>query len=275
MFYIFGSPRSGTTFLKESLCLNPEIIILNETDFLPGVAHVLNSIADPAQGKKIIYKIISNTTFSSSICKYLSGDKLFEIINTSEYNLSSIIMSLYQEILSLTDAKIIGDKTPNYIVLADFLESLGLFDANLKFIHIVRDLRDVLLSVKKMTWSPKNSAEFLLFSETWAHSNLTMSELGKKHPKKYFFLRYEDFVAYPQKYFQEIFKFLDVNYDRPILNWSDVKKDVHDPSIHPNIGLPPQKDRAYAWKNNFNNQEIIDLTFPATEALQFYGYNSR
>jgi hypothetical protein len=266
-----GSPRSGTTLLKEVLNLNPKIFILNETDFVPLIANVIHNIGEANQGKEVIYKVIINTKLSVSLTQFLSNEKIFKLINQSEYNLFSMITSLYQEVLKITGATVVGDKSPNYISSANFFRHVGLFDTNTKYIHIVRDLRDVLLSIKKMSWAPKDLHSF---SENWSNSNLKMSNLGSLYPENYFFMKYEDFVLEPEPILYKCCDFLGVKYDTSMMNWANCKKDVHDASIHQNIGLPPLKHRIENWRNELLNEpELLDYACSGNAALKFYGYS--
>jgi RNA-binding protein YhbY len=91
MFFLFGSPRTGTTLLKEVLNLNAKIYILNETDFIGLTAQVIHNIDDAVQGKEIIYKIIINSNLRSSLTKFLTNEKIYELVNKSEYNFFDII----------------------------------------------------------------------------------------------------------------------------------------------------------------------------------------
>ena len=272
MFFIFGSPRSGTTLLKEVLNLNQKIYIIDETDFIAPVAHVINRVHDPIQGRDIIFRIIISTEFASSLTKFLSHNDIRELLNNCQYDLPSIINSLYHEILNRTPAILIGDKSPSYISSTYIFNQLGLFNKNFKFIHIIRDLRDVLLSIKKMSWSPKN---LYIFSENWSNSNLQMSKLGLLYPEKYFFIKYEDFILDPKPILNKCCDFLDVKYDPSMMNWANCKKDVRDPTIHKNIGLPPLKNRIENWKNELLNEpKLLDYAFPGNAGLDFYGYSS-
>ena len=271
MFFILSSPRSGSTLLKEVLNLNTRIYCLNETDFIPLTAQVIENVSDENQGKDIICKIISSSNFSASLTQFLSNKKIYKLIHQSEYDLSSIMTSLYQEVLEITGAEVVGDKSPNNLPSLHLLKLQGLFDKNIKYIHIVRDLRDVLLSIKKMSWAPKDLNEF---SESWAKNNIEMSDIGLLYPDKYLFVRYEDFLLDPKLILHKCCDFLGVEYDPSMMDWAKCKKDFHDPSIHQNIGLPPLTNKIEIWRNGLlNDPELFDYAFPGIEALKFYGYS--
>ena len=270
MFFVFGSPRSGTTLLKEVLNLNTKIYILNETDFVDLTAQVIHIIDDPVQGKEIIYKIIINSNLRSSLTKFLTNEKIYGLVHESEYNFFDIIDSLYQEVLKCTGAEVVGDRSPNYLSGVNFFEHIGLFDKDIKFIHIVRDLRDVLLSLKRMSWCPKDLS---LFSETWARTNLKLSKLGLSHPEKYFFMKYEDFILDPEPILYKSCDFLGVKYDASMMNWGSCKKEIHDLNSHKNIGLPPLVHKVGNWRYELVNEpKLLDDASPANNALKFYDY---
>src|SRR5215510_9215778 len=149
MFFVFGSPRSGTTLLAQCLNNHSEIVIPYETSFIIPMSFVFSSIHEPNIGKEIITKLITHSYgFQTSIGEYLSEEKISKIINGCDYHPAQILNSLYAELAISAGKKIAGDKSPNDLLNLNALVSQGgLDDPNIKLIHIVRDIRDVMVSL--------------------------------------------------------------------------------------------------------------------------------
>ncbi len=75
---------------------------------------------------------------------------------------------------------------------------------NLKVIHIVRDIRDVHLSMK-FWWSPKSVAKT---SRIWKEQNEVCGAWGKRNSDRYLRIRYEDLTVTPDVVVEEISAFL-------------------------------------------------------------------
>ena len=94
MFFIFGTPRSGTTLLSTCLSANSEIIVPDETDFIIPMAFIFDRINDENVGRELIYKLIVNSArFSASIGEYISEQTVYDVVSSCEFDPSSIVRS--------------------------------------------------------------------------------------------------------------------------------------------------------------------------------------
>jgi hypothetical protein len=273
VFIIFGSPRSGTTLLKEALCQNPRITIPHETDFIIPLAFIVDRVKDQKIGKRLISEmIVSTVAFSPSIGRFLTPQEVEEIIKKSHYSLGGILTELFKAIALKSNSSIAGDKSPNDIAFAGILRKTGLFDSGIKFIHIVRDVRDVILSLKKTSWAPGDIDTF--FPRIWASSNLNIKQFTHYNPDSYFFMRFEDFVAEPQRYLKKLCDFLRVDFSQAMLNWAEMGSDLKQLDHHANLGRRPILERCYAWKLGSDEWDFSNLSKQAGEALIEFGYET-
>src|SRR5690348_5511964 len=73
VFFIFGSPRSGTTLLAQTLAAHSQIEMPYETDFIVPVAFVLDRVNDPTAGRPIIKGLMTASMgYKRSLGPYLS-----------------------------------------------------------------------------------------------------------------------------------------------------------------------------------------------------------
>lgn len=270
MFIIFGSPRSGTTFLRESLNQNPAIVIPHETDFIVPLAFLIDRISDEQIGRRLAAEmIVSTKDFAASIGCYLAPAEVENCIYSADYNVPAMLQSLYALVAQKSGASIAGDKSPNDLGSFGILRNTQVFESNIKMIHIVRDVRDVVLSLQNTNWAPKSIEK--TFPAIWNNTNLNLRHFASQRPENYFFVRYEDLVANPESTLRLLCNFLDIAFDDRMLDWQSLGKDLRHLPHHKNLGQPPLSSRCYAWKN------LGDATsFPwverASEALQEFGY---
>jgi len=91
----------------------------------------------------------------------------------------------------------------------------GLFGENIKIIHLVRDIRDVMVSLMKTGWLQDADGYFPRF---WANSNLYLNYKFQAKPSQYTLLRYEDLVLNPPELLARICEFLGVAYRENMLD---------------------------------------------------------
>jgi hypothetical protein len=102
------------------------------------------------------------------------------------------------------------------------IEKLKASIPNALFLHIVRDGRDIALSLKKMggfrplPWQRGRTGSLLATALYWEWIVRNGRERGRKFPADYMEIRYEDLVTTPHQSLQRIGTFLehDLDYDR-------------------------------------------------------------
>lgn len=270
MFIIFGSPRSGTTLLKESLNQNPAIVIPHETDFIIPLAFLIDRIPNAQIGRELVAEmIVSTKDFAASIGCHLSPSEVKACVYNADYNMPAVLESLYASIALKSGADIAGDKSPNDLGSLGILRNTQLFKSNIKLIHIVRDVRDVVLSLQNTSWAPQNIE--MTFPGIWNTTNLNLRRFASQKPENVFFLRYEDFIANPEAMLKQMCDFLGVPFESRMLDWTSLGKDLRHLPHHQNLGQPPMSSRCYNWKS-IGDVSCHPWAERAREALQEFGY---
>jgi hypothetical protein len=270
MFIIFGSPRSGTTLLSSTLNLNDQIVIPLETDFIIPTAFIIDRIKDSDIGKDLIYKLItSSERYKISIGEYLSNEEIKFCLDKSSYLLSDIISDLYQIIANKQNAKIAGDKSPNDLLFSRILIKNGLFDSDIKIIHIIRDIRDVIFSLKKLNWNPDMEQWFPRF---WSTSNLYIHNYYKSRLDKYILIKYENLVTNPGYYLKKITDFLEVSFQDKMLDHTNRGLLLRNQEHHVNLALPFIASKVKNWETNLDPYSTEMCEKQANEALKEFEY---
>lgn len=272
MFFIFGSPRSGTTLLAQCLNSHSEIIVPDETDFIIPLAFIFDRIREPDLGKEILIELITHSVaFQTSIGEYLHEEQIFKIINNCDYHPAQMLNSLYAELATTVGKKIAGDKSPNDLLFLRMLIKVGgLDDANMKILHIVRDIRDVMVSLNKVKWVTDLD---LYFPRFWSNSNLYLYSLYKDKTTTYLLIRYEDMVREPARIFHKICDFLEVDFQQGMLDFRNFASRYKDFPAHTKLYAPISTDNIGVYKKEVTKPLLKSYEQQAQEALEIFEYS--
>ena len=221
-FFILGNPRSGTTLLRLILNNHSLIGVPPESGFLQW-------------WHKKYYKWSENDTKDDNKINLLLDDilssKKIEDWKLNRPNLKNFILSKkpkdYSEIITAiykfyTNNKlIIGDKNNYYI---HHLEELNLIFPNAKYIHLIRDGRDVACSYKNINklnpnlkYIPKVSSNIIDIANEWNNNIITIEKFIQNYNS--ITIRYEDLISTPIETLKQVCTFLEVKYEDKMLSY--------------------------------------------------------
>lgn len=251
--FILGCPRSGTTMLA-SLLNNSSYGEPVETHFITKYYKKLNNYGR-LDNKENFKRLINDILKERAVMQWklqLDPDKFFDEIN--ELNFKEIVNKLCMERSHKKGYASWGDKTPHYLRNCDILFKLF---PDSKYIYIVRDGRDVALSLMEKPWGPNN---VLTCAELWKRYNVTseiIEELKKR--KQLYFVRYEDLLDNAEQIVPEVYNFLDEKNDE-----SEMSK---------LIGRI-KKGNYNKWKTKMNARQIKIFENTAANTLKRFGYEA-
>ncbi|MBW1915819.1 MAG: sulfotransferase domain-containing protein [Deltaproteobacteria bacterium] len=206
LFFIMGTPKSGTTWLQYLLNGHPEILCSGEGNFnqlIKGLNKVVNDYNTYIEEINKAIGTSNYTVFSKENLQYL---------------FVTIVGLLFSNIKMSPSIKCIGSKNP---ILIKELEIHASLLPRSKFIHIIRDGRDVIASAwfnnrrrnkadSKKRWPDFKS--FVQFGvEQWVSDVRKARSFGRLFPDRYFELRYEDLHKNPDPIIEKMLNFLKVN----------------------------------------------------------------
>ena len=195
-FFIIGSGRSGNTLLRSILSGNSDISIPPESYRLPFAIkkfHIFNNRNWEDIISQVLKEFEDCKEFYTWEIDIKDVRKRLENMTDSKRTLSNIFDELfctYAEKHS-PKSKIWGDKTPMNTL---YLDWLGPVFPHSKFIHIIRDGRDVASSYLKM----ERYDTILEAANRWINSIELAQSFGSKIKENYMEIRYEDLVTSPK-----------------------------------------------------------------------------
>jgi hypothetical protein len=199
--FVVGVPRSGTTLLRLMLNAHPDLAIPPETMFIPLLAGL------PAAGNLRRAFAHAVTTYDSWPDLGLDAAELErELRRIEPFDVGSGLRAIYRMYAARFDKTRFGDKTPNYGLHTSYIREL-LPEA--RFVHIIRDGRDVAVSVRPLWFRPGDTVEQI--AADWRH-RIETTRRDRAGDSRYIELRYEDLVAEPESELRRVCDFLELPY---------------------------------------------------------------
>ncbi len=217
---IVGSPRSGTTLLASLLNAHPQIAIPPEEDLILSLYPQFGK-QNPADRK--VVRQFGEALFQSPTFRYfnLPKEDLLRQLEAREYagfaDLAAEVYRIYARSISPGKTRW-GAKEPYF---AKHLKLLHGLYPDFKVIHIIRDGRDVLLSMRdREKKGPSNFATGAgMAALQWEAIVRRGCRDGRRlGPDRYSEVRYEDLVADPQPSMERLCEFVGVPFTTEMIS---------------------------------------------------------
>ena len=250
--FILGAPRSGTTFLA-SLLKGSEYGAPFETQFITKYYKRIAGYGDLSEYNNF-EKLINDILSERAVMQWgLKLDiKQFFAQCSDSYSYANVVDRLC--LLGRGDSSALnwGDKTPHYLGDVDILYELF---PEAKYIYIVRDGRDVALSLLRKPWGPNNiysAAKYWVLLNSQAEVLKRMRDGGT-----FMQLRYEDLVNDTQNYLDALCEFTHSSYP----------DDLHD-----ELAGSVMVSNYEKWRSEMSVAEIKLFEQIAADTLERFGY---
>jgi hypothetical protein len=191
-------------------------------------------------------------------------------------NICKVVYFDYQSLFPKEEIKWLGDKNPVYATYTP--ELLKLFPDS-KFIHLIRDPRDNIISLKNVDFEGPFTA---LLAYRWEHSARKLYHIKKKHPGKFYTIRYEDLVSEPTKYYREMCDFLSIPYNDTVFDFykkqGEAMKKFNIEKImkyHKSLLFPINTGKVNLWKTQLPERDIRIAEFVGGKWIRRYGYERK
>lgn len=198
--FMIGSPRSGTTWLQQMLGAHPSVCTLSELQLFDFYTSPwVNAWKQQINLQK------TDGNFVGLPIVWTEGD-LYEFLR-------EFLERVYSRVLATKPgATILLDKTPSYALHTEHIESLV---PNAKYIHVIRDGRDVAVSTMAASqgwakgWAPKNVESAASMWKKWVLG----AQKARQYGSRYLEVKYEDLLNNGVKTLGSIFNFVGLPVD--------------------------------------------------------------
>src|SRR5918999_1448993 len=223
-FFIVGNDRSGTTMLRLILDRGPDAAIPPESMFLTDFAAAFDagSPAGADEARRLMEQVWTHPKVRlwelpgppPEVPRGLAGQEAYRFIAAAPFEAYAARRGKPRW----------GDKTPHYVHhVGDLLRVWP----RARFVVLVRDGRDVDLSLRRMPFGPNNA---WAAAQWWARGIRAGERARREHPGAVLTVRYEDLARDPECEVPRICAFLDLTYapDMLALGRADAAKIVRD-----------------------------------------------
>ncbi len=274
--FIVGCPRSGTTLLQRIVGAHPQIAITPETHWIPlwfeqGTGLTSEGLVTP----ELIPSLLEYDRFPQL---KISREELESFIRSSEpLSYSSFVTSIFDLYGKAQGKPLVGDKTPGYVRNLRTLHSLW---PTARFVHLIRDGRDVCLSAINWRKAGKLESRF----STWRADPVFTAalwwewyvRLGREAGSSlgqdlYYEIRYESLVTHPEDECAALCAFLGVPYDDAMLRFH-VGRTRIDPGLDAKHAWLPPTPGLRDWRLQMPAQDIERFEAVAGDLLNELGY---
>jgi len=268
--FVVGVDRSGTTLLSLIISSHPLIAIPYESHFIVAMAEKYGTDTAPLSASKqqdLLADIINQPYVKD--WDYQINAENIEL--TPGDNVSNIIEKVYKDYARQAGKVIWGDKSPDN---TPHIDSLNKLYPGAKYIHIIRDGRDVADSIKGQHWGGSSLPVTL---RHWDRTvTLADKMLGMLAHRQVHSLRFEDLVSSPEESIKAITSFLGVSYFPGMLTdySSSAEKKVGDriSGHHAHLKEALSLSQAFKWQHKMSPVDQSIAHEIAGETLKKYGY---
>lgn len=263
LLIIVGSGRSGTTYLQAVLCRALGIAYGPEPKFVVPYLRKIDRFGDLDQKKNLRHLV--ETICREPYFEYVEKWHKFkltpeEILNeVKEPTYKGVLFAIFQSFANHRAMSRLGYKDPNDVW---YISEIAELFPSARFIHILRDGRDVATSMLKFIWGPTN---LYAGSREWALATRKGIDDGQAlGDSRYFEMRYEDLITKPQDVVPGLAKFIE----------GGGPYEATSAAILEDVLQTSNTDALYAWKHRFDQRQRYLCEAAAKPILDECGYET-
>lgn len=266
-----GSGRSGTTMFGLMFDSHPDLAIAHEAHFIPALALRDRSLLQDGNFDHLRFLdlLYSDPNFLrlGVTRDDVSSDHAF--VAATDY--AAAVRAVMSVFAGSRGKRWYGDKTPGYVIHIDLLARLF---PEAKFIHIIRDGRDVALGyVQRPEWGPRTVAEAAFY---WRSRVSRGQEAGRRlGSERYREVRYEALIDNPALSAADLCEFLGIPFAEEMLKYyergSSFASTSKDPQAFTALSRPPTKGLR-DWRKDMRPGDVAIFEQIAGDLLSKLGY---
>jgi hypothetical protein len=270
-FFVVGSDRSGTTMFRLMLNCHSRIRMPRESWFLIPLMDELplNEQLTPEQVGLAFEIVVTHTRWDDwEIENELLKQKLDELENP---RLSDVVDTIFT--LASEGKPRWGDKTPPYVFE---IERLHKVFPGAKFIHVIRDVRDVCLSLYGRNW---HGIETWDLTNYWVKCVSTGHETGKMlSEEQYLELHYEDLVLDTEGSLRKVCDWLGEDFEQGMLDFHEHAENQvasWEKELHNKVMRRPKSSDVHRWRKEMTFLQVARVESIAGRVMDTVGQPRR
>jgi hypothetical protein len=285
--FVVGLTRSGTTLLRMMLDAHPQLTVPPETHFVPDL---IKAAKDGGSVEDMLEALTANRTWPDFGIGAEEMRKRFEAIPLADEPArpGAAVRAFFDAYAERQGKPRWGDKTPAYMLS---ITRIGRALPETRFIHLIRDGRDVALSqtARAINEQPPAAEQAAKWVKRIGKSREQAAKLGGE---RYIEARYEDLVRDPEPALRRICEHIELEFDPAMLTYYEgaaerlqemsgalrsdgshaeqaegYRIDNHKPTTE-----PPDPSKLDKWRREMNPEDLKAYDDVAGEMLKELGY---
>lgn len=272
--FLMSTERSGSNLLTKILDNHPEICG-------PAPSHLIRLFIQNIGNYGNIQHDKNWECLLQDVADYMNNmlgewksnvDYKFLSENCMERNLRELIELIYQTEASANNKKIIAVKENKIYRFSETL--FKFFGDECKFVYLVRDPRDMVLSYLRSTNHPGGIISGTYLWQTDQENYIQLYQLLKEKNKIHL-LRYEDLLSAPERQLEKLCSFLGIAYADDMINYHQnqlTRKNAQRIGNWTNLEKPLFSKNFNKYKTALKEHEIQYIEAQCKKEMGYLGY---
>ena len=267
--FVVGMPRSGTTLLSSLLDAHPALTIAPETHYFTR-CWTGEAISGTANALRMLDRFfqqpgVRDMQLTAQEERRIRG----RLRDTPAPTHGDVLRTVLETYAERTDAPAWGEKTPDHL---RFVPEMARQFPEAVFIAIIRDPRDVCLSLRSMPWSRGTLPEQ---AWTWRTYAALVDRYRTGYDDRFFALRYEDLITDPETRLRDVCAFLETPFHEAMLRPQEREGQPFDPDREPwkeKSKHQIDSSNREKWRTQMPEADRVLIEWIAGRWLSAYGY---
>ncbi len=279
--FIVGMNRSGTTLLRMMLDAHPQLTIPPETHFVPDLIKAVRE--DGSTPESALEAMKSAREWGDF--GFSDEEMLTRLRALPKLKPGAAVRTFYEAYMQQQGKPRWGEKTPTYVQKMKLIQK-ALPEA--RFVHVIRDGRDVALSVLDRTVRDLTAGDV---GRRWK-KKITKAREDAPSLEYYTEIRYEDLILDTEPVLRRVAEFIDLPWDDAMLSYHERSADrlkemaralpadgrAKELSVerrmktHEMTTKPPSADRVARWRTQMSAEQRGGFEAEAGDLLKQLGY---
>jgi hypothetical protein len=274
--FIVGCLRSGTTLVRRMADAHPQLAVIHETQWLPRWYERRVGIArDGTVNAELIDRLLEFPRFQELRIEREDLERLLDTGRRVPY--STFVSGVFDLYGKAQGKSLVGEKSPGYV---RYLPTLHRLWPDARFVHVVRDGRDVCQSVLSWKKAGRNPGKFTTGAEDrvttaalwWEwHVRLGHEEGRLLGTDRYYELRHESLAADPARECAALCTFLGLPYDDAMVRYQEHRAEGSWGRSAKGRWLPPTP-ALRNWREQMAADDVERFEAAAGDLLSQLGY---
>ena len=267
VFFIIGSPRSGTTMLRTIFDAHPNVNIPFEFPFVLYLKKKYGHIT--FWDRRLLHEFYAELQnpikwdfwkierWNINQDEFQEGLYLFEGTNTFA-DICMYVFYSFNSSFEKTEIKILGDKNPSYSL---YYKDLAAVFPDAKFLYLIRDYHAQIDSINHLDFGSKLTP---LLAMNWLAVQKKIFKELKKNIGNIYKIKYEDLVKDPELIVKGICNYLHIEFIPEVLEYRTNKKAIVDnhsseqeiEKYQANLFKPISEEHINKWEHTMPAKEI-------------------